>query len=201
LKSSRPCHRWRKVALAALAACLLLGAGCRNEMHDQPRYKPYRESAFFPDRTSAREPVEGTVARGQLQDDPHFYLGQENGEEARTMPFPVTEQVLARGRERYDIFCAPCHGRVGDGRGMVVLRGFRAPASFHSERLREEPVGHFFEAATFGFGSMPAYASRVPAADRWAIAAYIRALQLSQRATVEDAPEEERRRLQETRQR
>ncbi len=166
-------------------------------MADQPRYKPLAKSSFFGDGRSARPLVEGTVARGHLLADEHFSFGKSGGALVRTFPFPVTLEVLQRGRERYDIFCAVCHGRAGNGDGMVVRRGFRPPPSFHIERLREAPVGHFFDVISNGFGAMPDYAEQIPAKDRWAITAYIRALQLSQNARLEDVPIGARKGLQE----
>ncbi len=165
-------------------------------MHNQPKYKPLAPSAFFPDGKSARHPVAGTVARGELRLDDHFYRGRANGRFADSFPFPVTRAVLERGRQRYDIFCSPCHSRVGNGEGMVVQRGYRHPPSFHISRLREAPVGLFFDAMSNGFGAMPSYASRISPADRWAIIAYIRALQLSQSATLADVPAAQRRELE-----
>lgn len=170
-----------------LAAALAL-AGCRQDMFDQPRYRPYRESDFFGDRRSARPPVPGTIARGELRDDPHLYTGRVNGVLVTTFPFPVTRDLLERGRERYDIFCTPCHDRVGNGNGMVVRRGYRAPPSLHIDRLREAPVGHYYDVITNGLGAMPDSAAQIPVRDRWAIVAYVRALQLSQRATPADVP-------------
>ena len=164
-------------------------------MHDQPKYIPLRESAFFADHRSARPLVAGTVARGQLHEDPLLYAGKVNGADATIFPFPIDEQVMARGQERFNIYCSPCHGRTGRGDGMVVRRGYRQPPTYHQDRLRDAPVGHFFDVMTNGFGAMPDYAAQVPPADRWAIAAYIRALQLSEHATVGDVPAGERRRL------
>jgi hypothetical protein len=171
----------------ALLACLTLAA-CRQDMHDQPKYIPLRASAFFADGRSQRPPVANTVARGFLREDTHLYEGKINGQLTDTFPMPVTADVMLRGQERYNVFCSPCHGRTGKGDGMVVRRGFRAPPSFHDERLRTAPVGYFFDVMTHGFGAMQDYAAQVPVADRWAIGAYIRALQLSQHATVNDVP-------------
>ena len=140
--------------------------------------------------------VSGTVARGQLQTDAHFYTGMVESKAADTLPFPVTRPLLDRGQERYAIFCVPCHDSLGNGHGIVVQRGFRQPPSFHLERLREAPIGHFFEVMTNGFGAMADYATQIPPRDRWAIAAYIRALQLSQHATLTDVPAEVRQRLE-----
>jgi mono/diheme cytochrome c family protein len=174
----------------------LFGSGCRQDMHDQPKYTPLRGSTFFTDARSARSPVEGTVARGLLRDDELLYTGKLNGVDAAVFPFRVDAQVMARGQERFNIYCAPCHSRTGQGDGMVVLRGYRRPPSFHQDRLRETPVGHFFDVITNGFGAMPDYAAQIKAADRWAIVAYIRALQLSEHATLADVPSSERTRIQ-----
>jgi hypothetical protein len=177
--------------------CLLI-AGCRQDMHDQPRYEPLEASAFFEDGRASRPSIPGTVARGQLRTDTHLYAGKVNGELADTLPFPVTRALLERGRERYDIYCVPCHDRTGNGQGIVVHRGFRRPPSFHIDRLREAPIGHFFDVMSNGFGAMMDYAAQVTPQDRWAIATYIRALQLSQHATLADVPPEKRQQLQST---
>jgi hypothetical protein len=178
----------RKISPLGLLAVMAL-AGCRQDMHDQPRFKPLAKSDFYADMRSAREPVEGTVARGQLHEDSYFYTGKIGNNPGDSMPFPVTPQVLARGRERFDIFCAPCHSRTGDGNGTVPARGFpRKPPSLHIERLRKSPLGYFYDVMTNGFGIMPDYASQIPAHDRWCIVAYIKALQLSQNATMADVP-------------
>ena len=175
------------LSLGILGAFLL--AGCRNDMHDQPRFKPLAESDFYPDLRSARPPVEGTVARGQLHEDTYFYTGKMGANPGDYMPseVPVNEETLARGRERFNIYCAPCHSRLGDGNGMVAQRGYRHPPSYHDERLRQAPLGYFFDVMTSGFGAMPEYADQIPVRDRWCIVAYIRALQLSQNAKVTDA--------------
>ena len=165
-------------------------------MHDQPRYRPLASSDLFGDGRSARPQVPGTVARGHLRADSKYFQGRDGKELVTNLPVPLTRDLLLRGQERYNIYCSPCHGRLGDGEGMVVLRGFRHPPSFHMDRLRQQPVGHFFDAMTNGFGAMASYASRVPVEDRWAIAAYIRALQLSQGATIDDVPASERGKLQ-----
>jgi len=161
-------------------------------MHDAPRYEPLEASPFFADGRSSRMLVANTVARGMLREDEHLYEGKIDGQLTGIFPMPVTAEVMARGRERFDVFCAPCHGRTGQGNGMVVQRGFRAPASYHEERLRNAPVGYFYDVITHGFGAMSDFAAQVPVADRWAIAAYIRALQFSQRATVDDVPVDRR---------
>ena len=161
-------------------------------MHDQPKFIPLRQSTFFADERSARPLVTGTVARGQLREDALLYTGKVNGADATVFPFPIDERALDRGRERFDIFCAPCHARTGEGDGMVVRRGYRRPPSYHDDRLRNAPVGHFFDVITNGFGAMPEYASEIKVEDRWAIVAYVRALQLSGRATLADVPPSER---------
>jgi mono/diheme cytochrome c family protein len=177
--------------IAPLGIALLLLAGCRQDMHNQPRFKPLAKSDFYADLRSARSPVEGTVARGDLRADSYFYSGMIPGTNTPGdyMPFPVTEQVLERGRERFDIYCTPCHSRLGDGNGIVPTRGFaRKPPSFHIDRLRKAPLGYFFDIMTHGFGIMPDYAAQIAPKDRWAIVAYIRALQLSQNATAAEIP-------------
>jgi mono/diheme cytochrome c family protein len=174
-------------------------SACRQDMHDQPKYNALQESAFFADAQSARPLVAGTVARGQLNDDPLLYTGKQGNADATVFPFPITEPVMARGQERFNIYCSPCHGRTGLGDGMVVRRGYRRPPSFADDRLRQAPVGHFFDVMTNGFGAMPDYAAQVKPSDRWAIAAYIRALQLSAHATLADIPAADRPRLDQTR--
>ncbi|HET8562560.1 MAG TPA: cytochrome c [Candidatus Binatia bacterium] len=161
-------------------------------MADQPRYDPLEPSAFFDDGQSARNPVPGTVARGQLRQDEHFYAGILGGAPAATFPYPIDRKALERGRERYDIFCSPCHDRTGSGNGMVVQRGFTRPPSFHTEAMRKRPPGHVYQVITKGLGAMPDYSSQIPPSDRWAIGAYIRALQLSQYATIRQVPPERR---------
>ena len=161
-------------------------------MHDNPRYEPLEQSTFFPDGRSQRPLVANTVARGQLREDEHLYTGKVNGQLANDFPVPVTDTLMLRGQERFNVFCAPCHGRTGTGDGMVVRRGYRAPTSFHDARLRQAPPGYIFDVVTNGFGAMPDYATQVPVVDRWAIAAYIKALQLSQNATVNDVPADRR---------
>ena len=157
-------------------------------MHNQPKYRPLRASGFFDDGTSARPLVEGTVARGTLQEDQAFFTGKVNNTLVTELPFPVTQQVLDRGQERYNIFCTPCHDATGSGRGMVVQRGYRQPISFHADRVRQAPIGHYFDVMTNGLGAMPDYRTPISPRDRWAIAAYIRALQLSQQAAAPDVP-------------
>lgn len=202
-----------------LAAFCLVGAGCRRDMQDQPKMKPFRSSNFFGDGLSARQPVPGTVPRGFLRTDREFFLGKKSlqspvagaqpatqpaatapsaavanavsyPDAVETFPFPITDQVLVRGKERYEIFCSVCHGLTGYGDGMIVRRGFRRAASYHDDRLRQAPVGHFFDVMTNGWGAMPSYASQIPAQDRWAIVAYIRALQYSQQNKTAAQPEQ-----------
>jgi hypothetical protein len=164
-------------------------------MSSQPRYNPLAPSDFFADGRSGRPAVPGTVPHGAPQLGQPFYTGKLNGEVVERMPVPLTRGLLERGRGRFDIYCSPCHGRVGDGEGMIVKRGFRRPPSYHIQRLREAPDGHFFDVITHGIGDMASYADRVEPADRWAITAYIRALQLSQSAALGDVPSPERGRL------
>ena len=190
------CNHRSGVLFLAVVLCLS-GAGCRRDMQDQPKMKPYRGTTFFADGLSGRPPVQGTIPRGFLRTDSEYYTGKKSGspvasaspqnstqnpfaDDTDTFPFPVTEDTVRRGRERYDIFCSVCHGMTGNGDGMVVRRGFRRAASFNDDRLRQAPVGHFFDAITNGWGAMPSYASQIPVQDRWAIVAYVRALQLSQ---------------------
>ncbi len=172
---------------AVLFVCALLvglvSQGCRQDMHDQPKLQPLEASDFFADGMASRPLIEGTVARGQLRADDRFYRGvDEQGDFVAVLPVEVSSDLLLRGRERYDIFCSPCHGRTGDGDGMVVQRGFKAPQSFHQDRLRTSSPGYYFAAMTNGFGDMSSYAAQIPVADRWAIAAYIQALQFSRNA-------------------
>ena len=186
----------RRGSFFAAAAMLVLGSACRQDMHDQPKYQPLERSTFFLDQQASRTPVAGTVARGQLRDDTLLYTGKIDGQNATIFPFRVDEAVMARGEQRFNIYCSPCHGRTGMGDGMVVRRGYRRPPSFADERLRQAPIGHFFDVITNGFGAMPDYAMQINAADRWAIGAYVRALQLSAHATIDDVPAAERGRLE-----
>jgi mono/diheme cytochrome c family protein len=161
-------------------------------MHDQPKYVPLRASTFFADGSSARLPVPGTVARDHLRDDVLLYTGRVDDQPSPVFPFVVDEGVMSRGRDRFDVFCSPCHGRTGLGDGMVVQRGYARPPSLLENRLRTAPPGRFFDVMTNGLGAMPDYAAQIPARDRWAIAAYIRALQLAGSATIADVPQAER---------
>jgi mono/diheme cytochrome c family protein len=178
--------------LAAVVIALLAAAACRQEMYDQPRYKPLGESNFYSDRRASRPLPEGTVARGWLREDQKLYQGKEGRQLVAVLPMPLTRELLARGRERFNIYCSPCHDRTGDGRGMVVRRGYQPPPSLHIDRLREAPVGHFFDVMTNGLGVMPDYASQIPVSDRWAISAYVKALQLSRKAPISDVPLDKR---------
>ena len=172
---------------AAALSLMLLCAGCRRDMADQAKEKPMAAESFFADGMASRTPPAHTVARGQLRDDPSFFTGKAGDKFVTSLPMPLTSGLLARGRERYDIYCSVCHDRAGEGRGMIVERGFPAPPSLHIDRLREADIGWFFEVITNGHGVMYSYASRVDPGERWAIAAYIRALQLSQHASLADA--------------
>jgi len=182
-------------ALVGFGVFLTFLVGCRLDIHLQPKYLPYQATSFFPDGRSERQPVPGTVARGHLRTDELFYTGRENGVVANRFPFPITRTDLERGRERFNVYCTPCHDYTGSGRGMIVQRGFPQPPSYHIQRLRDAPVGHFYEVITNGFGAMYSYASRIEPADRWRIAAYIRVLQFSQNAKIDDVPESERAKL------
>lgn len=180
------------VLLVAASAAL---SGCRQDMHDTPRYEAYEANPFFADGRASRVPPDGTVARGQLRDDDALYTGRVDGQYVDTFPFAIAHADLTRGRERYTAYCTPCHGGLGDGKGMVVQRGLRQAASYHQDRLRQERPGYFFDVISNGFGAMQGYADAIPVRDRWLIAAYIRALQLSQHATVNDVPDAQRAQL------
>jgi hypothetical protein len=173
-------RRARPSALAFMLLALAL-AGCRNDMHRQAKTKDLRESAFFADHSSARPLPEGVVARGFLREDAALYRGMgPDGKFVVDLPVPVTRQLLLRGQERFNIYCSPCHGRAGDGQGMIVQRGFKNPSTFHVDRLRNERAGYFFDAMTNGFGQMSSYASQITPEDRWAVVSWIRTLQASQ---------------------
>jgi mono/diheme cytochrome c family protein len=165
-------------------------------MHDQPSYTAMEESSFFADNTATRQPVPGTVPRGQLRDDELLYRGTLNGEASDLFPFPVDEAVMARGQETFNAFCSPCHGRTGRGDGIVVQRGFTRPPDLTDENARSMPAGHFFNVITNGFGAMPDHAAQIAVGDRWAIAAYLRALQTSASGSIADVPAAERARLE-----
>jgi hypothetical protein len=187
----------RALTVVSMGAVALLLFGCRLDMHVQPKYLPYEPTDFFGDGRSERQPVPGTVARGQLRLDELMFTGRENGVVVDKFPFPIAKADLDRGRERYNVYCTPCHDYTGTGRGMIVQRGFPQPPSYHIQRLRDAPAGHFYEVITNGFGAMYSYAARVEPADRWRIAAYIRVLQLSRNARIQDVPESERQKLSE----
>lgn len=190
---------WRVVMTTIAAVVTMLAfSACRQKMANQPRYDPLESSDFFNDGMSARPRLPGTVARGELVTDQFLATGKINGQVAEGYPFAVTLDVINRGHERYDIYCSECHGRVGDGNGMIPARGYRRPPSFHTETVRNQTTGHYFDVMTNGFGAMPPYRTMIPPRDRWAIAAYIRALQLSQNATVTDVPPAERAKLDAT---
>ena len=204
--------------LLLTAHCTLFTVSCRRDMQDQPKMKPFRSSPFFRDGLSTRAPIDGTVARGFLKTDTEFFTGKKAGragtsaqapagpqpvaggnaapltgaaaypDDVELFPIPVTKDTVTRGKERYEIFCSACHGLTGNGDGMIVRRGFRRAASFNDDRLRQAPVGHFFDAISNGWGAMPSYAPQIPTQDRWAIIAYIRALQLSQESQTKESP-------------
>jgi mono/diheme cytochrome c family protein len=171
-------------------------SGCRQDMHDTPRLESFEQSAFFADARGSRNPPAGTVARGWLRDDEALYTGKIEGQLVDTVPFQISHEDLVRGRQRFNIYCSPCHGQLGDGNGMVVQRGLRQAASYHNDRLRQERIGYLFDVATNGFGAMQGYAEQVPVRDRWLIAAYVRALQLSQNAKIDDVPADRRAELE-----
>lgn len=180
---------WRlyPLRISALVASVLLLSACRQDMHDQPRYKPLAYTTFFGDGRSARPTIDDTVARGQLHLDAARYTGKVNGKDVDYIPIQITKADVLRGQERFNIYCSPCHGRLGNGHGMIVSRGLRQPPSYLDQRLIDAPVGHFFDVMTNGYGAMYSYASRVAVDDRWRIASYIRALQTSENATPEVA--------------
>ncbi|HET6266428.1 MAG TPA: cytochrome c [Acidobacteriota bacterium] len=189
-------HKWTALLLCGLAC---LGWGCRRDMQDQPKYKTLAQSSFFGDDKASRPLVEDTVARGHLDEDKALYEGKDaNGKDISFFPVPVTQAMMERGQQRYDIFCSPCHDHTGSGYGMVVRRGYKQPPSFHIDRLRNAPSGYYFDVISHGFGSMPDYATQIPPADRWAIIAYIRALQYSAHASISDVPETELKKLEGT---
>jgi hypothetical protein len=194
-KAGRDSLGTRMRSVAYLFPFVLALAGCRLDMHLQPKYLPYEPTEFFSDGRSERQPVAGTVARGQLRLDELFYTGKENGVEADEFPFPMTRADLERGQERYNIYCTPCHDYLGNSYGFIVRRGFPLPASYHIQRLREAPAGHFFGVITNGMGAMYSYADRLDPADRWRIVAYIRVLQASRNAHLSDVPENQRQKL------
>lgn len=186
----------RRPLLALLALCLPFGVACRSDMQNQPKYLPLQPSGLFANGDSSRPLIEGTVARNSIVTPTPWSSGKDaSGALVREVPVPVTADLVARGHQRYDIYCSPCHDRTGSGGGMIVLRGYKRPPSFHIDRLRNEADGYFFDVITNGFGIMPNYAQQIPIADRWAITTYVRALQLSQGATLADVPAAEQAKL------
>lgn len=182
----------RSIFISGAALAFVALTACRQDMHIQPRYDPLTETNFFSDHRSARPMVPDTVARGHMTIDEARYTGKMNGDLVDQFPIPITKADIERGQNRFNIYCTPCHGHLGDGNGMIVMRGFRQPPSYYDDRLVHAPVGHFFDVITNGFGAMPSYASRVQNDDRWRIVAYIRALQLSESAPVADVPDAQR---------
>jgi mono/diheme cytochrome c family protein len=182
------------VALTAAVGALGL-AGCRQDMHDQPRYKAAGYSEFFADGRNNRQLVPNTVARGRLNEDDHLHRGKVDGKPAETYPFAITAEVLQRGRERFSIYCTPCHSPQGDGNGIIVQRGMKRPPSWHIDRLQKAPPGYFFDVITNGFGAMYDYSERINVQDRWAIVAYVQTLQASQNTKASDLTAEERAKL------
>jgi mono/diheme cytochrome c family protein len=172
-------------------------AGCRQDMHQAPRYDPLEQSDFFADQRASRPLVEGTVARGHLRADKAFYTGKIGTQLVNDLPVKVTKDLLLRGQERFNIYCSPCHARVGDGNGLIVQRGFKRPPSYHEERLRNQPIGYFYDVITNGFGAMQDYAAQIQPEDRWAIAAYVRVLQFSQHAPADVLTGADRQRIDE----
>ena len=183
IRAASSCSRLFALSLVALAC-----AGCRQDMQNQPKFIPQRSTTFWADGRSVRPQVAHTVARGQLGEDSFFNTGLIEGKEADALPFPVSMEVLARGQERYNIYCTPCHSRVGNGAGMIVQRGYKPAGNFHSSRILAEPLGHYFYVMTNGYGAMPDYSAQLTPADRWSVAAYIRALQISQSANESEVP-------------
>jgi len=182
-----------RVAAAVCAGVLLFATGCRQDMQDQPKMMPQRGTEFFADHRGARPQVLNTVARGQLHEDSYFYTGVVEGAngyrtEQNTMPFPVTMEVLKRGQERFNVYCTPCHSRVGNGLGEIVQRGYKPAANLHDQVRLSQPISHYYYVMTHGYGAMPDYSAQLTPVDRWAVAAYVRALQLSQSATPQDVP-------------
>ncbi|HEX3875884.1 MAG TPA: cytochrome c [Bryobacteraceae bacterium] len=182
-----------RVALLAAVLSTVLLTACRQDMHDQPKYIPLRPSDFFGDGRSERSLVEGAVARGHLDDDNAYFTGRgPDGKFVDEFPFQVTKEVIGRGQARFNIYCAPCHDRLGNGDGKIVRRGYRHPPSYHIDRLRQVPNGYIYDVITSGFGAMPDYSAQIKPADRWAIVAYVRALQLAQNGKIDDVPSDRR---------
>jgi mono/diheme cytochrome c family protein len=186
----------RQIHLIAIGLLILATSGCRRDMQDQPRYKPLRASRFFADSRSARPIPAGTIARDELNDMDVMHTGLNNGVFATQFPMPITKQLLLRGQQRFNIYCTPCHGFLGDGNGMIAKRGFKWPANLHTDRLRNAPPGYLFQVVSNGYGAMPAYKLQIEPHDRWAILAYVHALQLSRNTPVADVPAEGRAELE-----
>ncbi|MGA3235125.1 MAG: cytochrome c [Bryobacteraceae bacterium] len=181
------------LTFGAVLIALAAGVGCRQDMHNQPKYIPLRPSDFFGDGRSERPLIEGTVARGHLDDDTAYYTGRgPDGQFVNEFPFAVTRDVVERGQERFNIYCAPCHDRLGNGNGKIVRRGYRHPPSYHIDRLRQVPNGYIYDVISSGFGAMPDYAAQIQPPDRWAIVAYVRALQLAANGKIDDVPADKR---------
>lgn len=189
--------RCRSMLAVLLVTCLALACGCHQDMRDQPRYDLFEASDFFPDGAAARPRVEGTLARGDLAADDPFATGRDAAGFITDIPVEIDQELLQRGQQRFEIFCAVCHAPTGAGDGMIVQRGFRRPPALYDPRLRSAPAGHFFDVITNGFGAMPSYRGQIPPADRWAIVAHVRVLQRSQHASLDDVPPAEQARLQE----
>lgn len=186
----------RAGARACLAIAALAAIGCHRDMQDQPRYEAYEASTFFADGMASRPLLPGTVARGQLQEDEAFQTGKREGQMVADVPLEIDRALLERGQQRFNIYCAVCHAPSGQGDGMIVQRGFRQPPSFHQDRLRNVPAGHIYDVITNGFGGMPSLKGQIPPQDRWAIVAYVRVLQMSQNATMDDVPSSRRESLE-----
>lgn len=186
----------KRLFLLFFGALIAFAAGCRRDMQDQPRYKPLSASRFFADGRSARPIPAGTIARDELNDTDLLHTGLTNGTFSTQFPVPITKQLLLRGQQRYNIYCTPCHGFLGDGNGMIAKRGFKWPANLHSDRLRNAPPGYLFQVVSNGYGAMPAYRHQIEPHDRWAILAYVRALQFSRNASIADASPQGRAQLE-----
>ncbi len=185
----------KNIATPFCASCLFILLGCHQDMYDQPKQKPLSQSSFYSDESSARPLIEGTVARGHARTDELLYTGKIHGKLVEAFPFPITNEVLNRGQERFNTFCSPCHGRLGDGKGMIVQRGFPQPNSFLSDSMRANPAGYYFDVITNGFGRMYSLAPSIPVRDRWVIVAFVRALQLSQKVAFSELSEAERKQI------
>lgn len=187
----------KPLALSTACFAVLALTGCRQDMQDQPKFIPLRPSTFFADGRSERSLIEGTVARGHLNDDTALYTGMgADGKPVDSFPFPVTKEVMDRGQQRYNVYCSPCHDRTGSGNGMIVKRGYKQPPSYYSDDVRKLANGAIYDVITRGFGAMPDYAAQIQPPDRWAIVAYVRALQASQSATIDDVPAADRSKLE-----